>query len=464
MLSPWKQSIGIALFAVAAVAAPAEAQANPQPLPTLKVEQYKLANGLQVLLHEDHTTPTVVVNLWYHVGSKDEPAGRNGFAHLFEHLMFQGSKHVGEDQFFMYLERAGASDRNGTTSLDRTNYYETLPSNQLELALWLESDRMGFLLDHVDQKTFESQRNVVLNERRQNYVDAPYGMVSKFIRERLFPAGHPYHNLTIGSPEDLGAATLQDVQAFYKTYYVPNNASLAIAGDIDPVAARALVEKFFGPIPAAAQPVVATTPMPVQLDKETVIDVEAAVELPRVYVSYPTPPLYAPGDAELDGVSQVLSDGKTSRLYKRLVYDLQIAKEVWAYQASSQLASNFEIGATVKSGSTPAEVLKVIDEEIARLAGTAPTAEETNRAKANMESSLIFRIEGIGERGDLFNTYAQLAGSPDYFPRDVARYRSLTPAALQHAVQQFLPAGKRIVVIVTPNPSAPRAGVVKGTR
>ncbi|PIE05634.1 MAG: peptidase M16, partial [Sorangium cellulosum] len=289
----WKRMCIIASAMAASLASAPLALAD-QPLPTLVVQQTTLSNGLEVLLHEDHTTPTVSVNLWYHVGSKDEAEGRNGFAHLFEHLMFQGSKHVGEDQFFMYLERAGASDKNGTTSLDRTNYYETVPSNQLELALWLESDRMGFLLDHVDQKTFVSQRSVVLNERRQNYVDAPYGMVAKFIQERLYPAGHPYHKLTIGSPKDLNAATLNDVRNFYKTYYAPNNATLVVAGDFVPDSAMELIRKYFGPIPKAPEPSVASTPQPVQISGEKVVYVEASVELPRVYIAYATPPFFAP--------------------------------------------------------------------------------------------------------------------------------------------------------------------------
>ncbi len=214
----------------------------------LKIEKATLDNGLEVIFHEDHRTPVVAVDVWYHVGSKDEPAGKNGFAHLFEHLMFQGSKNVPEDMFFKFLERAGASDTNGTTNQDRTNYFETVPANELGLALWLESDRMGTLLDHVDQKTFESQREVVKNELRQNYENAPYGMVRMFVAAAVYPKEHPYHLLTIGTPHDLDAATLDDVRAFFKTYYVPNNATLVIAGDFQPAATKELVAKYFGPI------------------------------------------------------------------------------------------------------------------------------------------------------------------------------------------------------------------------
>ncbi|MCL2825308.1 MAG: insulinase family protein, partial [Polyangiaceae bacterium] len=421
-----------------------------------------LANGLRLILHVDPTTPTVSVNIWYHVGSKDEPNRRNGFAHLFEHLMFQGSKHVGEDQFFMYLEQAGASDFNGTTSLDRTNYYATVPSNQLELALWLESDRMGFLLDHVNEDTFETQRRVVLNERRQNYVEAPYGMVRRFIQERMFPSEHPYHNLTIGSPEDLRAASLTDVQDFYKTFYVPNNATLVIAGDIDPAATKGLVEKYFGPIPRSKAPRVHSTPVPVQVSGDQVIEVEAAVELARVYVTYPTPAFFAEGDAELDGVSQILSNGKSSRLYKRLVYDLKIAKDVKAYQASNQLASWFQIMATGMPDIGPQALLSAIDEELEKARQAPPTAAETARAKAILESSLIFRIEQVGERADMFNTYSQMLGTPDYFARDILRYRAITPESLHMAVKTYLPKSNRIIVQVHPTTDAPRSGRIKG--
>src|SRR3984957_18679684 len=252
---------------LSAAGAPA-ALAQPAVHFSLPFEKYALDNGLEVILHQDHHTPIVAVNIWYHVGSKDEPAGKNGFAHLFEHVMFQGSRNVGEDQFFKYLERAGASDRNGSTNGDRTNYFETVPTGGLALALWLESDRMGFLLDHVNQETFASQREVVKNERRQNYENAPYGLVWQFIRAALFPAPHPYHLLTIGTPEDLDAASLEDVRAFFKTFYVPHHATLVVAGDIDPAATKALVAKCFATIPrgAGGDPPVKTTLIPVTLD------------------------------------------------------------------------------------------------------------------------------------------------------------------------------------------------------
>ncbi|MBI5533596.1 MAG: insulinase family protein [Deltaproteobacteria bacterium] len=435
-----------------------------RPLPALPVQTYALGNGLNVILHEDHTTPVVAVDVWYHVGSKDEPAGRNGFAHLFEHLMFQGSKHVGEDQFFQFLERAGASDRNGTTSTDRTNYFETVPSNRLELALWLESDRMGFLLDHVDQKTFEEQRKVVKNEKRQNYDDAPYGHVSQFQHDALYPTSHPYHNLTIGSYEDLDRATLDDVRKFFQTFYLPNNASLVVAGDIDPQKTRALIDKYFGTIHRGPMPQVITQAPAVELKGETTLQIDAGVELGRVYITWPTPAAYKPGDAALDLAANVLTQGKSSRLFKRLVYDLQIAKDVSAYQASAQLASTFEISATAKKGHTPEELLKVIDEELGKLRAQAPSDAETERAKTSFETDLIFGLERMGSRADLLNHYHQVTGDPGYFPKNIERYRVLRSADVQRAVQSFLPEHKRVVAIVRPDPKAPACGVLKGGR
>ena len=439
--------------ALALAAAPTEAQAQ-----RLTAEKYRLDNGLEVILHEDHRTPVVAVNIWYHVGSKDEAQGKNGFAHLFEHVMFQGSKHVGEDMFFKYLQSAGASDTNGTTSDDRTNYFETVPSNRLELALWLESDRMAFLLDHADQKTFENQREVVKNERRQNYENAPYGLVYQFLVGALFPADHPYHRLTIGSPADLDAASLEDVKNFFRTYYVPNNASLAIAGDIDVARTKELVSRYFGPIVRRTDPSVRTTPAPVSRTGETRLKIEAEVELPRLYVSWVTPPMFAQGDAELDALSMVLSEGKSSRLEKRLVRELQIAQDVSVGQSSRQLASTFDITVTLRPGKSPDEALKIIDEELAKLRATPPSGPEMERARTQLVSHLIFTNEKVTTRANLINTYNQYTGDPGFFEKDLARYKALSAAALQQAATAHLPADRRVVAIVTPTPGAPRAG------
>ncbi|WP_437578847.1 M16 family metallopeptidase [Sorangium sp. So ce887] len=430
----------------------------------IPVEKYTLQNGLEVILHEDRRTPVVAVNVWYHVGSKDEPRGKNGFAHLFEHIMFQGSKHVGEDMFFKYLERAGASERNGTTNTDRTNYFETVPANELALALWLESDRMGWLLDHANEETFASQRNVVKNERRQNYENAPYGLVPQFLRAAQFPESHPYHLLTIGTPEDLDAARMQDVQAFFRTFYVPNNATLVVAGDIARDSAKELIQKYFGPIAKGAPPPVVSKPDPGDLATEKRLEIEADVELPRVTISWVTPPGFAPGDAELDLVANVLASGKTSRLYKKLVYDLQIAQDVFAGQQSSQLASTFQITATLKKGKSPEQALKLIDAELEKLRKAPPTQDEHERARAKLLSDLIFSMEQVTARANAINNYNQLAGDPGYFPKDVARYEGVTAADLQKATADLLPRGRRVIALVTPKPGAPKAGrLVKQT-
>jgi zinc protease len=458
-----------ALAASAPLGAPREARADvtataPSLPVSLRAEKVALSNGLEVILDQDRRTPIVTVNIWYHVGSKDEAEGRNGFAHLFEHVMFQGSKHVPEDTFFRFLEQAGATSINGTTSTDRTNYFETVPANRLELALWLESDRMGFLLDHADESTFKSQREVVKNERRQNYENAPYGLVVSFVRAEVFPKGHPYHLLTIGSPEDLDAASLEDVRTFFRTYYVPNNATLVLSGDFDKAKAMALVRKYFEPIPRGAA-VPRKKADPVKLDGETRIEVEAGVELPRVYVSWPSPAFFAPGDGELDLASHVLTGGKTSRLYKRLVYDLQIAQSVHASQQSMELGSLFEIVATAKPGHTADELLKVIDEELAKLRSGGVADDELARAQTSIVADTVFDLERSSSRGNRLNTYNHYMGDPNYLAKDVARTTTASKEAVVNAARTWLGEKNRVVTLVTPKKDAPIAGrVVKTTR
>jgi zinc protease len=465
----------LAIAALLAATAPfaKDAAANPiglmplaavTPPVALAVEKSRLENGLELILHEDHRTPIVTVNLWYHVGSKDEPRGKNGFAHLFEHVMFQGSKHVPEDTYFLDLERVGASDFNGTTNGDRTNYYETVPKGQLELALWLESDRMGFLLDHVDQATFAGQRDVVKNERRQNYENAPYGLVSQFLAAELYPVDHPYHLLTIGTPEDLDAASLDDVKAFFRTWYVPNNCSLVVAGDIDKGKVRALVDKYFGPIPAGTVPdrTKWDDPPMVTLAGQKVIPIDAGVELPRVYMVWPTPAEYRPGDGELDIVAEVLTSGKTSRLYKRLVYDLQIAQDVSAHQSSAQLGSQFSITATAQPKHTADELQKAIDDELGKLFTGGITDEELARVKTGIVSGVVFEIERDATRANKINGYNQTARDPAYLAKDLARYSEATKDQVVAAAKRWLPLDRRVVAVVTPKKGAPMAGVLAG--
>lgn len=452
----WRTLLPIVSLFFASHASAEGGPAKPS-LPAIVAEKTKLANGLEVIFEEDHRTPIVTVNLWYHVGSKDEEPRRNGFAHLFEHVMFQGSKHVPEDTYFRFLEKAGATSINGTTNLDRTNYFETVPANQLELALWLESDRMGFLLDHADEATFKSQREVVKNERRQNYENAPYGLVLSFVRAELFPESHPYHLLTIGTPADLDAASIDDVRAFFRKYYVPNNATLVLSGDFDRKKAAALVEKYFGPIPRGAD-VTRPKPVPVKHPGETRLEVEAGVELARAQVAWPTPAFFAPGDAELDLVAHALASGKTSRLYKRLVYELQIAQSVSAHQSSSELASVFEIVATARPGHTGEELLKVIDEELAKLRTGGVTEEELARGKTSMVADVVFELERSSSRANRLNSYNHYVGDPNYLAKDVARITTATKAKVDEALRTHLPEKDRVVTIVTPKKDAPIAG------
>ncbi len=452
-----------AFAAPATPASPATPVSESPPLQVdLPFEKVTLENGLEVILHEDHRTPVVSVCVWYHVGSKDEAPHRNGFAHLFEHMMFQGSKNVAEDTYFKYLEQAGASGVNGSTSSDRTNYYETVPANQLALALWLESDRMGSLLDHANEETFASQRNVVKNERRQNYENAPYGLVRQFINSAIYPENHPYHRLTIGSAEDLDAARLEDVKGFFRRYYVPNNATLVVAGDIDRASAKALIDKYFGTIARGADAKPVTSPEVVVLKQETRLDVEADVELARLQITWATPQGFAPGDADLDGVADVLTSGKSSRLYKRLVYDLQIAQDVSAHQGSGFLASTFDVSVTLKKGKSPAQALTIVDEEIAKLVKTPPTNDEVERARIGALTGLIFPLESVSARAERLNSYNQFAHDPGFLKRDIARYENLTPATVQKAAATYLPKGARIVTVVTPTKGAPRAGRLLG--
>ena len=448
--------------APASAAPVARPNAAPITAPPLAIERYTLPNGLEVILHEDHRAPLASVNIWYHVGAKDEPQGRNGFAHLFEHLMFQGSRHVAEDTFFLNLERIGASGINGTTGDDRTNYFETVPAGRLNLALWLESDRMGFLLDHVAQETFESQRRVVLNERRQSYENAPYGNVYRYLREAVFPQNHPYYRLPIGTPEDLNAATLEDVRNFFRTWYVPNNATLVIAGDIDPAATRTLVEQYFGPITRGHDVPRRPNPAPVVLARESRIAVEAGVELPRVYISWSTPPFYAPGDGELDLVANVLTNGRSSRLYRRLVHEMQIAQDVEASQDSMQLGSTFDVVVTARPGHTPEEILRVVDEELARLRREPPTDDELVRARTDLLTSMVFDLERQGSRADRLNRYAQYNHDPNYLANDLARYQRPTPQDIMQIAQRWLPEDRRVVLMVYPTAGAPLAGRIRG--
>jgi zinc protease len=438
-------------------AAPAAAPPAAAGSPSIPYTTFKLANGLTVVIHEDHTNPIVGVHVQYDVGAKDEKPGRTGFAHLFEHLMFQGSEHLPKGTADRLVEAAGG-DTNGSTSQDTTQYWEQVPSNALEQMLYIESDRMGFLLPTLTQDKLDNQREVVRNERRQSYEMRPYGLAFEKIISNLFDPEFPYHWMPIGSHEDLKAASLEDVRDFFKRFYGPENAVLAIAGDVDTARTRALVERWFGAIPGKPAPV-HQKPTPVPLGEEKRVTMEDRVQLPRLYVAWQSPKVFAPGDAALDLAGQVLSDGKSARLVKRLVMDERIAQDVSAGQMSQTLGSMFLVVATPKPGVSLERLEKEIDEELARLAAEPPSAEELERAKNKIESGAIFGLEpvgGFGGRAATLAGYYLRTGNPGYLAEDLARYRNATAADVSAAVKQYLRKETRVVLSVVPS-AAPRA-------
>jgi zinc protease len=412
-------------------------------VPQLSFEKLTLPNGLDVILHQDHKLPVVHVNLWYHVGSKNEKPGKTGFAHLFEHMMFEGSKNV-KGEYVSLMERAGANifhgGVNGTTDFDRTNYFETVPSGSLELVLWAESDRMGFLLDALTQENLDNQRDVVKNERRQGMDNVPYGRAMETLFENTFPKGHPYSWHVIGSMEDLGRASVEDVQGFFKTFYTPNNCTLVIAGDFEIAEARRLVETYFDPL--APGPLL-TRPdrWVVQMDTHRRLVVEDRVPQERLYLAWPSVSFFEPEDAALDLVTTVLSEGKNSRLYKRLVYDEQVASDVAAFNYSLEIAGMLGVVATARP-EVPLEKLEtLIDEEIARFASEGPDEDELERVKAKQEFDFLSgleRIGGFGGKADRLAMYNTYLGSPDFIRQDYERYQNLTLEDLRVAAERYL--------------------------
>src|SRR6266481_4090247 len=416
--------------------------------PTIKFEKYTLPNGLVVILSEDHRLPMVAVNLWYHVGPANELPGRTGFAHLFEHMMFEGSRHVPGSSHFHFLEAAGASDINGTTDFDRTNYFETLPSNQLELALWLESDRMGYLPDKLDQANLSNQQDVVRNERRQSVENTPYGVVEEGLFHQLFTKEHPYYGEVIGSHQDIQSAKLEDVRNFFKLYYAPNNASLAIVGDFDPEKARELVQKYFGPLKRGEEvPKIKAHTPPIMSERHAVI--QDNVQLPRVYMAWLTSPIFKPGDAEADLAATILGGGKSSRLYKKLVYEKQIALDVAVTQQSLILGSVFEVQATARPGVKPEDLEKAINTELDGFRTGGPTSAELMRARNTIESRIIEGLETLGGFGgvaDRLNSYNHYLGTPDFLAADIARYENASVESVQAFAQGQLKTNQLAVV------------------
>jgi zinc protease len=432
--------------------------AAAQGVPKLQFEKLTLPNGLQVILHEDHSTPIVVVDTWYHVGSGDERPGRTGFAHLFEHLMFMGSQNVPQGQFDKLLESVGA-DNNGSTTFDRTNYYEQLPSNALPLALWLDADRMGNLLPVMDQAKLDLQRDVVKNERRQRYDNVPYGRANETIWAALFPLGHPYHWPTIGSMVDLSAASLEDVKQFFRTYYAPNNATLVIAGDFQRDSAVAWVNRYFAGIPRG--PAVPPPPaLPaVNIPRDTFLVLEDKVTLPRLYETWHSVKLYHPDDAVLDVLADVLAGDKNSRLYKRLVFDMQVAQDVNAYQASLRRDGYFQITVTPKPGQTPSRMEALVAEEIDKVARDGVTARELARSLNSRRASFLDQLAAVLGKADQLASYDYNAGTPDYVQQDLARYERVTAADVQRVAATYLGKPKVVLTVV---PEGKRQMMVSG--
>ncbi len=420
--------------------------------PSLPFDTFTLPNGLQVILSLDKRLPLVSVNTWYHVGAVNEVPGRSGFAHLFEHIMFQGSRNVAEDTFFRYLEGAGATLINGTTDFDRTNYFETLPAGQLELALWLESDRMGYLLDTLTQERLDNQKAVVRKERQQSVENAPYVPGEEKLFQMMFPAPHPYYGYVIGSHEELEAATLEDVRGFFRSYYAPNNATVAIVGDFDPTKVRELVTKYYGDIPRGGEvPARSVKTEPITQERRAVVPDE--VELPKVFMAWVTPRIFTPGDADLQLAASILGQGKTSRLYQKLVYQDRIAQEVNATVYPMMEGSVMVLEILGKKGQTP-EALEAATWNVVEGMRVAPaSADELRQAQVSHEAEVMRGLERLGGfegKGDLLNMYNHHLQDPGFLPKDLARFRAVTPISIQKYMSEVLTPQSRSVVHVVP--------------
>jgi zinc protease len=422
------------------------ASTSAADLPEIPFEFYTLDNGLEVILHEDHSTPIVGVNIWYHVGSKNERYGRSGFAHLFEHMMFQGSEHH-DDEYFEPIQRIGGT-LNGSTSEDRTNYWEIVPANHLRRALIMEADRMGWLLPAMTQEKFENQQDVVRNERRE-WQGSPYMVFWLTFNEHFYPKGHPYDHSVIGIHEDLANATLEDVKDFFRTYYTPNNATLSIAGDFDPGQTKEWIEELFGPIPPGPPVSEVATWVP-ELEREKRVHLQDRVQLTRLHYAWHTPPYFHEGDADVNLGAQILGQGRTSRLYRRLVHEEKLAQDVFASQNSQQLSSFLLVQITLAPGAEKARVERILDEELAKFVKGGPTREELERAKNGFEASFIRGIQRIGSwggRNDRLNRYNHYVGTPDYFRQDYDRFLSRTQDTVRETFEQWIGPGRMVVEV-----------------
>lgn len=413
---------------------------------SVAAEQYRLPNGLNVVLHVDKTLPVVAVNVWYRVGSKDEVAGRSGFAHLFEHLMFMGTKRAPN---FDSIMEAGGGSNNASTSRDRTNYYSSGPSSFLPTLLWLEADRMEALGASMTQEKLDLQRDVVKNERRQRYENAPYGLVPETLSRLLYPANHPYHQIPIGTTQDIDAATVNDVRSFFATYYVPSNASLVVAGDFDPAVVRPLIARLFGDLPGG-RPVTRRSVPPVDFQGVKRVTLTDRVQAAKTVMAWHSPALLQPGDADLDLAALLLADGVTSRLYQRLVTETGLASDVSAYQQSQLLGSNFVIDATLAPGKSQDELEAAIDGVLRDFTSQPVDAAELRRQVAKYEFATLNALQSVEDKADSLNAYALYFGQPDGFKRDLDRYRNATPQSVRATAARVLSPQNRVILRVVP--------------
>lgn len=413
---------------------------------SIKFDKYTLNNGLTVILHEDHNAPVAAVTVMYHVGSKNELPRRTGFAHLFEHMMFQGSGHVGDNEHFGLLQEIGANV-NGFTNQDGTTYFEVVPSNYVELALYLESDRMGFLLDAMTQGKLDNQRDVVKNERRQNYDNRPYGTASEKILRALYPPSHPYSWPVIGYMEDLSAASIEDVKNFFRTYYAPNNACLVVSGDIQPAEIKPLIEKYFGPI-ARGKTFERPNPDPLKTMKQERMMYEDKVQLPRLYMSWYTVKGHTRENAVLDVLSSVLSSGKTSRLYKSLVYEKQIAQSANAFQNGSEIAGTFQITVTAKPEKTLTEMEQNVMEILDNLMKEGVAQSEIDKAVIAQEVQVISRAATALGKGNSLASFYSYTGNPGNINTEIDLYRGITPQEVLSIAKKYLKEAAVVLSVV----------------
>jgi len=402
----------------------------------IKYRKEILSNGLEVVLYKDNSLPIVSVNLWYKVGSANEVEGKTGFAHLFEHMMFQGSKHVPKEKHFKFIEEAGGN-LNGSTGFDRTNYFETLPSNSLELALWLESDRMGFLLESLTEEKLQNQKDVVMNERRQRYDNQPYGLAWELLFSNLFPKNHPYSWPTIGWMKDIENFNIEDVKSFFKTYYSPNNASLVIGGDIEYESTLELVKKYFEEIPSGDEIPKIILPKTELTESKKIIHKDN-VQLSKLYLAWESAKLYEFDDAVLDVLSDVLTGSKNGRLVKSLVFEKQIAQDISCFQYSANLTGMFIIVATAKPGVALEKLKKEIEAELKLVYNDGITEKEFKRSINSIKSSFVYSLQNINSLANQINNYNVNLGEPNSFIYDLERFQKLKLESVKDSANKYL--------------------------